>query len=137
MAYWSEDTLLWVKGDSGKGKTMLLAGIITELKRSSPESVLYFFCQSAEPRLRTVTNVLRGVLWSLARARPYMIHHVRKEYKKEVKGVFSDSNAWQILCDILIAILEDGDLVQDCVLVIDALDECTIDRDQLLREINF
>ncbi|RBR26782.1 uncharacterized protein FIESC28_00363 [Fusarium coffeatum] len=129
----SENTLFWVKGDPGKGKTMLLAGIITELERPSPDSVFYFFCQTTEPRLRTATNVLRGLLWSLVRTRAYMIHHVRKDYKKEGKGVFSDSNAWQTLCDILIAILEDGDLVQDCVFVVDALDECTTDRDQLLK----
>ena len=129
----SENTLLWVKGDPGKGKTMLLAGIITELEKSSPESVFYFFCQATEPRLRAATNVSRGLLWSLVRTRPHMIDHVRKEYKKEGKGAFSDSNAWQTLCDILIAILKDGDLVQDCVFVIDALDECTTDRDQLLR----
>lgn len=129
----SEDTLLWIKGDPGKGKTMLLAGIITEIEKSSSKSAFYFFCQATEPRLRTATNVLRGLLWSLVRTRPQMIHHVRKEYKKEGKGVFSDSDAWQTLCDILIAILEDGDLVEDCVFVIDALDECTTDRDQLLR----
>ncbi|CAG7554635.1 unnamed protein product [Fusarium equiseti] len=129
----SEDTLLWINGDPGKGKTILLAGIITEIEKSSPKSVLYFFCQATEPRLRTATNVLRGLLWSLVRTRPQMIHHVRKEYKKEGKGVFSDSNAWQILCDILIAILEDEDLVEDCVFVIDALNEFTTERDQLLR----
>ncbi|KAJ4012702.1 hypothetical protein NW752_008419 [Fusarium irregulare] len=129
----SENNLLWVKGDPGKGKTMLLAGIITELEKSSPESVFYFFCQATEPRLRTATNVLRGLLWSLVRTRPHMFHHVRKEYTKEGKGAFSDSNAWQTLCAILIVILEEEDLVQDCVFVIDALDECTTDRDQLLR----
>jgi hypothetical protein len=38
--------LLWVKGDSGKGKTMLLCGIINELQNAATHdvTVLYFFC---------------------------------------------------------------------------------------------
>ena len=40
--------LLWIKGDPGKGKTMLLRGLINELKKSIPNStvLLYFFLSS-------------------------------------------------------------------------------------------
>jgi hypothetical protein len=40
---WREEPnsrLLWVKGDPGKGKTMLLCGIINELQISKPQSAL-------------------------------------------------------------------------------------------------
>jgi hypothetical protein len=39
-------TLLWIKGDPGKGKTMLLCGVINELEKSVAKSALpcYFFC---------------------------------------------------------------------------------------------
>lgn len=36
--------LLWMKGDSGKGKTMLLCRIIDDLERDSSVSPFYFFC---------------------------------------------------------------------------------------------
>src|SRR6266480_5781148 len=41
--------LLWIKGDAGTGKTMLLIGIIRELSKQSAvlsPSLSYFFCQS-------------------------------------------------------------------------------------------
>ncbi|KXX81069.1 Vegetative incompatibility protein HET-E-1 [Madurella mycetomatis] len=46
---WRDDLqrrLLWIKGDAGKGKTMLLCGIINELESTANDSKLfYFFCQ--------------------------------------------------------------------------------------------
>jgi hypothetical protein len=56
--------LFWIRGDPGKGKTMLLCGIIDQLKSCSHE-LAYFFCQATLPQLRTSTNVLRGLLFGL------------------------------------------------------------------------
>jgi hypothetical protein len=45
---WQQDPnsrLLWVKGDPGKGKTMLLCGIINELQRAANNALVsHFFC---------------------------------------------------------------------------------------------
>lgn len=54
---WQQDPtsrLLWVKGDPGKGKTMLLCGIIDELQKLMPTSALlsYFFCQATDSRIK-------------------------------------------------------------------------------------
>ncbi|KAM6510256.1 hypothetical protein FALCPG4_017880 [Fusarium falciforme] len=38
----SDRRLLWIKGDPGKGKTMLLCGIIDELEKESSQSLSYF-----------------------------------------------------------------------------------------------
>jgi hypothetical protein len=58
--------LLWIKGDAGKGKTMLLIGIIRELsqylKPNSDSPHLYFFCQGTNSDLNTATSVLRSDL---------------------------------------------------------------------------
>ncbi|KKF94957.1 Vegetative incompatibility protein HET-E-1 [Ceratocystis platani] len=43
----SESRVLWIKGDPGKGKTMLLCGIIDELQSDLSLSLSYFFCQAA------------------------------------------------------------------------------------------
>src|SRR5690242_8072577 len=51
--------LLWVKGDPGKGKTMLLCGIIDELERRAKHLVCYFFCQATETQLSSAVSVLR------------------------------------------------------------------------------
>ncbi|KAF4449999.1 WD domain protein [Fusarium austroafricanum] len=126
-----ESRLLWIKGDPGKGKTMLLCGIINELESSAPHSVFYFFCQASEPRLRSASAVLRGLIWFLARTRPNLISHIRKEYDQAGKDIFNDHNAWQALSNIMTAMVED-ETADGLVFVVDALDECTDDRDRLI-----
>src|SRR2546430_5351126 len=58
--------LLWIKGDAGKGKTMLLLGVVRELtfhlgSHSDDGFLSYFFCESTNERLNTATSVLRGL----------------------------------------------------------------------------
>jgi hypothetical protein len=70
----NHNQLLWIKGDAGKGKTMLMIGIINELQqqvaRSGQSSVTevlsYFLCQATDPRLNTATAILRGMIYLLA-----------------------------------------------------------------------
>ncbi|KAF1938340.1 hypothetical protein EJ02DRAFT_354742, partial [Clathrospora elynae] len=64
--------LLWVKGDPGKGKTMLLCGIINKLHSSLPRTGLlsYFFCQATDSRINSATAVLRGLLYMLVKQQP-------------------------------------------------------------------
>ena len=64
--------LLWIKGDPGKGKTMLLCGIINELNKSmATTNVLsYFFCQATDLRINKATAVLRGLLYMLVNQQP-------------------------------------------------------------------
>ncbi|KAF2024984.1 hypothetical protein EK21DRAFT_104284 [Setomelanomma holmii] len=67
--------LLWVKGDPGKGKTMLLCGIINELQKAAINTVTvsYFFCQATDSRINTATAVLRGLLHMLVDQQPSLL----------------------------------------------------------------
>ncbi|SCV57254.1 related to vegetatible incompatibility protein HET-E-1 [Fusarium fujikuroi] len=130
-----EQHLLWVRGDPGKGKTMLLAGLITELEKTSDDGVFYFFCQAARPSHRTASNVLRGVIWLFVSKRPGLKSYVRREYDQAGSNIFIDHNAWYALSGILTAILED-ETSADCVIIIDALDECTEGREKLIGYIS-
>ena len=66
----NHNQLLWIKGDAGKGKTMLMIGIINELlqqvaksgKSSVTEVLSYFLCQATDSRLNTATAILRGMI---------------------------------------------------------------------------
>ncbi|KAK5987813.1 Vegetative incompatibility protein HET-E-1 [Cladobotryum mycophilum] len=127
--------LLWIKGDPGKGKTMLLCGIINELGKLAVYRLSYFFCQATEARLRSATAVLRGLIYSLVVQRPSLISHVREKYDHAGRQLFEDGNAWTALSKILMAMLNDPKL-GDAVLVIDALDECTEDLPRLLSFIS-
>jgi hypothetical protein len=128
-----ESRLLWIKGDPGKGKTMLLCGIVNELGKSIPktDSLPYFFCQATDSRINNATAVLRGVLHMLISQQPSLISHVRKKYDYTSKALFEDANAWVALTEIFTDVLGDPSL-NSTYLIIDALDECIVDLEKLV-----
>ncbi|OAQ74405.1 WD domain-containing protein [Purpureocillium lilacinum] len=127
-----ESRLLWINGDPGKGKTMLLCGIIDELKKSSPPSLLsFFFCQGTNVRINNATDVVRGLIYLLVDQQPSLISHVRMEYDRAGETVFKDANTWDALVKIFISILRDPGL-ETAYFVIDALDECMTNLPELL-----
>src|SRR5689334_21250846 len=94
---WHEDPqsrLLWIKGDPGKGKTMLLCGVIEELKKSAAGLLSFFFCQSTDSRINSATAVLRGLIYLLVNQQPSLVSHLRKKYDQAGQSVFEDANAW-------------------------------------------
>ena len=128
-----QSRLLWIKGDPGKGKTMLLCGIINELKKSTGKTGLlsFFFCQGTDSRINNATAVLRGLIYLIVDQQPSLISHIRKEYDHAGEALFKDGNAWVALSEIFINILLDPNLKTTYVIV-DALDECQTDLQQLL-----
>ncbi|KAK3984174.1 putative vegetative incompatibility protein [Cladorrhinum sp. PSN332] len=129
-----DSRLLWIKGDPGKGKTMLLCGIIDELTKPVADTAIvsFFFCQATDARINNATAVLRGLIFLLIDQQPSLISHVRERYDQAGKQLFEDANAWEALSKIFTKILEDPHL-NNTYLIIDALDECTGDLAQLLN----
>ncbi|USP74304.1 beta transducin-like protein HET-D2Y [Curvularia clavata] len=133
---WHKDKhsrLLWVKGDPGKGKTMLLCGVINELRSSLPQNTLlsYFFCQATDSRINSATAVLRGLLYMLIHQQPSLVSHVRKKHDHAGKSLFEDANAWVALTEIFANVLQDASLGTTYI-IIDALDECITNQLKLL-----
>jgi hypothetical protein len=125
--------LLWIKGDPGKGKTMLLCGIADELQNSLARSALlsYFFCQATDSRINRATTVLRGLIYLLVDQQPSLVSHLQTSYDKAGKALFEDANTWVALTKIFSGILQDPNL-DDTYLIVDALDECIVDLPRLL-----
>lgn len=117
----TNDRLLWVKGDAGKGKTMLLCGLIDELSKSQ-HALSYFFCQATDSRINNATSVLRGLLYLLVAQDTYLTRHVRNKWDHGGKSTFDPPNGWHVLCNMLDDILHDHS--KPTCLIIDALDEC-------------
>jgi NACHT domain len=139
---WREDKqsqLLWIKGDAGKGKTMLMIGIIDELqqqvarseKSSVTEVLSYFLCQGTDSRLNTATVILRGMIYLLASEQPFLISHLRKLYDHAGRKLFEDSNAFYMLSDVFQQMVQDPNLTT-AYLVVDGLDECEVGLPELL-----
>ncbi|KAL2138340.1 hypothetical protein VTI28DRAFT_6965 [Corynascus sepedonium] len=93
---WHDDEgsrLLWIKGDSGKGKTMLLCGIINELKLASDSNLLsFFFCQAADASINNAMAVLRGLIYLLVDQQPSLISHVHKKYDTTGNPLFRETS---------------------------------------------
>ncbi|KAK0730886.1 HET-R [Lasiosphaeris hirsuta] len=126
-----ESRMLWIRGDSGQGKTMLLCGIISELERiiitsGHCHNLAYFFCQATDSRINSATAVLRGLIFMLIHRQPRLISHL-----PENTYPTNDATAWIVLSKVFNDILQDTNL-KVTYLVIDALGECVTDLSKLL-----
>jgi len=81
-----ETRLLWIRGDPGKGKTMLLIGIIRELQKSI-QPLSYFFCQGTDSRLNNATAVLRGLMYQLLMQQRFLISPPRRVRQSRATAV--------------------------------------------------
>ncbi|EHK19869.1 uncharacterized protein TRIVIDRAFT_46923 [Trichoderma virens Gv29-8] len=141
---WRDDErsrLLWIKGDPGKGKTMLLCGIVNELSsetrledQKANTLLSYFFCQATDERINSATAVLRGLIYLVVEQQPLLISHIQKKYKHGGEALFKDVNAWTALSEIFSKILDES--LERTYIIIDALDECVTDLPKLLDFIN-
>lgn len=120
--------LLLIEGGRGKGKTMLLCGIIDELRPGTKlannefSTLLSFaFCQGQK-----ATNVLRGLIYLLASQQLSLVSCIQKKYNRAGKQLFEDRNAWVALSKILLKMLEDT-RNQQVFLIVDGVDRLGAD----------
>ncbi|KAL4976928.1 NACHT domain-containing protein [Aspergillus desertorum] len=127
--------LLWITGDPGKGKTMLVIGIINELlqqvQSQSSQSIAYFLCQATDPRLNNATSTLRSLIYMLIRQQPHLILYLRERYDIDPK-LFENGNTFYSLSVILETMLQNSTRAITYLLV-DALDECETGLSDLLK----
>ncbi|OJZ90793.1 hypothetical protein ASPFODRAFT_706175 [Aspergillus luchuensis CBS 106.47] len=127
---------LWVSGQAGTGKTMLLIGIIKDLiSRGLVDTerplILYFFCQATNDQANNGVAVLRSLIWLLLLEQPLLISHIQKEYFHSASRLLTDKNAFTTLRDILRKMLGDKCLKR-AIIIIDAMDECEEKSRELL-----
>lgn len=127
-----ESRVLWINGLPGKGKTMLVFGLLDELSKTA-RPLPFFLCQAnvnQEDR-SSLNAVLRGLIYMLVEYQPSLMAIIRPHYEKLEEKLFSDSNSIK-LKDILKQMLQDPSM-HDTILAIDAVDECKIKRSSLTK----
>lgn len=129
-----EQRLLWLRGDPGKGKTMLMMSIVHDLRPSGNENheLTFFFCENADPKLNTAHAVLCGLLWLLVHKNPILGRYFHKDCRHQREFLSdSDSDSFFALCRITSNLLENPALPTVYILI-DAIDECDERRHELL-----
>jgi len=128
--WWNDDKscILWIHGDPGKGKTMIMMALIDEISRrlqSSPGSGIlsYFFCQNTIQELNNAVSIIRGLTYLLATQNPALARHLRKRYDGTGSCPFEGLNALYCLWRTLSEIAQDPSHPR-VYLMVDALDEC-------------
>ncbi|KAL3472617.1 hypothetical protein BJX99DRAFT_262178 [Aspergillus californicus] len=146
LRYWLRDledddpkasNILWLHGYPGTGKSTIAITITDELPKQYPfvngdKVLVYFFCDSSMEKQRTAVSVLRGLVYQLIQQRPRLIKYLLPRYLNRKKTLFSSFDAlWTIFFELCQA----SPFQVYCI--IDALDECVPDSQQiLLRQIS-
>ncbi|CAJ0538740.1 Ff.00g067040.m01.CDS01 [Fusarium sp. VM40] len=143
--WWTDNVshILWIRGDPGKGKTMLAISLIDELQRrlgtqeksnTRQPSLAYFFCAYDDEVKRDASYIVRSLLWQLLSQHPDLTLSFRRTYDTQAKDyLFTKSPAaLSSLLHVLDQIVNESGSTS--YFVVDALDECSPEsRDTLLK----
>lgn len=123
--------ILWINGEPGKGKTMLMCRIVDELGPRTKFS--YFFCEANEPNTNNATSVLRGLIYLLIQQDEVAMSYFEKECQRYGTQYFeSRSFTLTQLRKAFFAILTALE-PKTIYLAVDALDECVEGQRALLE----
>ncbi|KAF7328224.1 Pfs, NACHT and ankyrin domain protein [Mycena venus] len=127
---YAQNSLLWLQGISGSGKTVLSSSIIDTLRvRAEPLAFFYFDTNNSEQR--EVTQLLRSLVWQLSARGPSPDTILDTLWSSYSDGQLLPTNT-VLISDALILILKK--FTEPVYIVLDALDECS-ERDRLLTTI--
>lgn len=121
--------VIWITGNPGKGKTMFLCGVIDEIfERQKLRMIAYFFCRADNQNTNTANSVLRGLLYHICDQSPGIARRLRKRFEKQPENLIQDDSgpASRELEKMLSEVLDQPSM-RRAVLVVDAIDECSID----------
>lgn len=94
------------------------------------KTIAYFFCDSSSDVNRTAISVLRGLLYQLIKQHPTLMRHLLPTYIVRKDKLFGSFDAlWVVLLDIA----KNSDHME-FYYIIDALDECDPDSQEVLLE---
>ncbi|KAK6332989.1 hypothetical protein TWF718_010815 [Orbilia javanica] len=136
----AERPILRISGDPGKGKTMIMIGMVDYLsgifdqQTGTRVAMSYFFCQATDDRLNNATSVLKGIISQLVSdpRYPSLARHIKSEIDIRGKSCFTGTNSILTLQRLLLKICADPQYDIFCFMI-DALDECTGDLEKLLQ----
>jgi hypothetical protein len=135
FAHWwkdDESRILWIHGDPGKGKTMMMMALTEEIARrvgdipDQKAATAFFFCQNTVPELSNAAAIVRGLTFLLATEQPALRTHLARKYAEAGERLFEGFNVLPSLWTTLTNMAQDASVLR-LYLLVDALDECEQD----------
>ncbi|EGD85581.1 hypothetical protein H112_06488 [Trichophyton rubrum D6] len=125
--------VFWISGSPGKGKTMLLCGIIDHLSNPGVKHIppSFFFFQEGDSQLNNATAVLRGLIYLLALQHRSFLDYLQERYSLSGGTLFADPENFFALSNVFRNMLS-IQTTKPIYLIVDALDECQTDLRKLL-----
>ncbi|KAI9783618.1 MAG: hypothetical protein M1816_001209 [Peltula sp. TS41687] len=128
----AHNSILWLYGIPGCGKTVLNSTIVEHMKRfceAEPSKILAYFYFDFNDREKNVVNMLRSVIAQISRKAGLLPKAVQTllEYKEK-----AEQPNKQILFQTLLSVLREG---KTYYIILDALDECS-ERENLLETLS-
>lgn len=130
---WIEDkqnTILWLMGHAGCGKTVLSNSIATQLKEED-HYVLSYFCDKNISAQQDGRAILTGLIFQIVYQNRRFLRYVRREF--EIRGI-SIVQSLTTLLSLFKGIIKhlDEDLIH---IVIDGFDECEVSSGKALLSV--
>ena len=117
----SEKALLWVTGAPGSGKTVLSSFVIDQIESTkSPRNVGFFFADDSSTSQRSAVMLLRGLLYQILNRNPSLFKHAQVHWRRTAARAFEELSLLWKICTACF----DDPLLENAVVVLDALDEC-------------
>jgi hypothetical protein len=133
----NEPGILWLYGHPGTGKSTMAVTMADKLPDqpffAEGNNVLaYFFCDSSSEKQRTAISILRGLVYHLVKQCPMLMKHLLPKYLERRESIYISFDAlWNVFMEM------GRDTTVGIYCIIDALDECELDSQQmLLRQIH-
>src|SRR5882762_5085765 len=128
--------ILWLYGNPGTGKTTMAITMAEKLPSQSPfvcgdKTLAYFFCDSSSEDRRTVTGILRGLLYQLIKQRRELMKFLLSRYEDREEQKEKLFTSFDALWATLIEIGRDT-ASGEKYCIIDALDECDRESQHIL-----
>ncbi|RVD86158.1 uncharacterized protein DFL_004448 [Arthrobotrys flagrans] len=134
--------ILRISGDPGKGKTMIMIGMVDHMTEifdheiNTRVAMSFFFCQATDGRLNNAVSVLKGLISQLISNPRYpgLVRYVKSEIALRGNDYFTGPNTLSALRRVFSKIFADPQYDFFCFMV-DALDECSEGLNELLEVI--
>lgn len=134
----AQNSLLWILGGPGYGKTVLTTTILDDLDHRDDfqhkDSLLtYFFWDDKDDARNNASAMYRSIIWQLLRQQPLLFKHILPDFEIQQQRLFDSLPG---LGRVLRNMVSDTSF-SVLFLVLDALDECEeSSREVLLRQLS-